>query len=61
MPHSPLQNIQENGNIDQRWYVFLMAVRQAVIIFLGALEDLLEMERSITPRRKRRSPTESSE
>lgn len=30
-----------------------MAVRQALIMILGALEDYLELERSITPRRKR--------
>ena len=62
MSHTPLQNIQENGKIDPQWHVFLMAVRQATIIFLGALEDLLDMERSITPRHKRpRRPTEPSE
>ena len=31
----------------------LMSVRQALIIMLGAIEDYLEMERSIVPRRKR--------
>jgi hypothetical protein len=46
--------------ITPRWRIFLMAVRQAAIIFLGALEDLLDIERSITPRHKRRRPTESS-
>ena len=33
--------------------VLLMAIRQALIITIGAIEDYLEMERSITPRRKR--------
>lgn len=32
---------------------YLMAERQACIIRLGALEDYLQMERSIVPRRKR--------
>lgn len=31
----------------------LMSFRQAIIIILGALEDYLEMRRSIVPRRKR--------
>jgi hypothetical protein len=30
-----------------------MALRQAVIITLGALEDYLEIERSIIPRHKK--------
>jgi hypothetical protein len=30
-----------------------MAIRQALIIALGALEDYLGIERSIVPRRKR--------
>jgi len=32
----------------------LLAIRQALIIALGALEDFLKMERSIIPQRKRR-------
>ena len=31
----------------------LMAIRQALIIALGAIEDYLEMPRSIIPKRKR--------
>jgi hypothetical protein len=38
---------------DERWHIFLMAMRQVLIMALGALEDLLELERSIVPRRKR--------
>jgi len=30
-----------------------LAIRQALIIALGAIEDYLNMERSIIPRRKR--------
>jgi len=32
---------------------FWIAVRQALIILLGAIEDRLHMPRSITPKRKR--------
>lgn len=34
-------------------YALGMAARQALIMMLGALEDWLGVERSITPRRKR--------
>jgi len=30
-----------------------LAIRQALIIILGAIEDRLEMQRSIVPKRKR--------
>jgi len=33
--------------------ILLMAIRQTLIMMLGAIEDYLGMERSITPRRKR--------
>ena len=39
----------------------LMAERQALIIRLGAIEDYLGMERSITPRHKRSRPVKPSE
>jgi hypothetical protein len=32
---------------------FWMTIRQVLIMALGALEDYLELERSIVPRRKR--------
>jgi hypothetical protein len=32
----------------------LMALRQAILIFLGALEDYLEIDRSVMPRHKRK-------
>ena len=38
--------------------VLLMALRQALIIALGALEDYLNLERSIIPRRKRNNEDE---
>ena len=31
----------------------LMAIRQALIIAIGAIEDYLDIQRSIVPRRKR--------
>lgn len=39
--------------ISPKLRVFLMVIRQAVIIVLGALEDFLGLERSITPKHKR--------
>lgn len=33
--------------------ILLMALRQALIMMLGAIEDYLEVQRSIVPRRKR--------
>lgn len=36
---------------------FQMARRQAIIIELGAIEDYLNLPRSIVPRRKRIPPT----
>ena len=43
----------EVNETQQRFFVLLMAIRQALIIALGAIEDYLKMERSIVPRRKR--------
>ena len=39
--------------IDSRQRVLLMAVRQALIMVLGALEDYLQLERSIVPKHRR--------
>jgi len=39
--------------MDTRLRVFLMCIRQAIIMVLGGLEDFLEMDRSIVPKRKR--------
>ena len=36
-----------------RTHTLLMTVRQALIMILGAIEDYLQMVRSITPKRKR--------
>jgi hypothetical protein len=59
MSKPTLQNAQENGSIEGDMVRLLMAERQSLIIRLGAIEDFLGMERSITPRHKRR-PAESS-
>jgi len=49
------QSVHEDSiaQMPERTKVLLLAVRQALIIVLGALEDYMEMERSIVPRRKR--------
>ena len=39
--------------VGERFKIFLMAMRQALIIAIGALEDYLDIDRSIIPRRKR--------
>jgi len=39
--------------VDTRTRTMLMSVRQALIMILGALEDYLDLERSIVPRKKR--------
>lgn len=39
--------------IPDRQRVLLIAVRQALLIILGALEDYMEMERSIVPKHER--------
>ena len=47
-PYEPPTSTEEG---DKR--VLLMAIRQALIMILGAIEDYLQIERSIIPRRKR--------
>ena len=37
----------------EREHKLLMAIRQALIIALGAIEDYLGMERSVIPKHKR--------
>jgi hypothetical protein len=37
-----------------RQRALLLAIRQALIMMLGAIEDYLEIERSIIPRHKRK-------
>lgn len=57
MLNNPLvkQAQQEYNTIvtDERQRILWMAIRQALIIALGGIEDFLGMERSIEPRRRR--------
>ena len=53
MAELPLVEFQSESIIDGRTRVLLLAIRQALIIALGALEEYLGMERSIIPKRKR--------
>jgi len=39
--------------MDSRQRIFLLAIRQALFIILGAIEDLLEMPRSVIPKHAR--------
>lgn len=43
----------EADTIHPRTRVLLLALRQALLIALGALEDYLGCERSVTPKHKR--------
>lgn len=43
--------------IADRQRILLLSIRQALIMMLGAIEDYLDMERSIVPRDKRRDIT----
>ncbi len=46
-------NLQPRSGPDLATRTLLMAVRQALIMILGALEDYLGLERSIVPRHRR--------
>jgi hypothetical protein len=39
--------------IDDKTKVLMMAIRQALLIALGAIEEFLGIERSVTPKHKR--------
>ncbi len=52
-PTISADSIESTDSIDARQRVFLMAIRQALIIALGALEDFLGLDRSIVPRHRR--------
>jgi hypothetical protein len=45
--------IERKDQIEPRTRTLLLAVRQALIIALGALEDYLCIQRSIIPKHKR--------
>ena len=44
---------QGRSPLNDRTRRLLMAIRQSLIIAIGAIEDYLELARSIVPRRKR--------
>ena len=50
---NPLTPNTDGLIISTRTRVLLIAVRQALIMTLGALEDYLDLERSIVPKHKR--------
>jgi hypothetical protein len=51
---SEFRDIDESPKpMDTRTHVLLMAVRQALLIALGALEDYLRLDRSVTPKHLR--------
>lgn len=47
------QESEELEIVDEKTRTLLTIVRRALIMILGAVEDYLEIERSITPRAKR--------
>ncbi len=46
-----MSSSEDDLRVASRVRVLLVAIRQALIIMLGAIEDFLGMQRSITPRR----------
>jgi hypothetical protein len=53
MIDSPLTPRVDNAIIPDRQRALLLIVRQALIMVLGALEDYLNVDRSIVPKHKR--------
>jgi len=49
----PVAQVAKHAIIDARTRSLLMTVRQILIMALGAVEDYLEINRSITPRHER--------
>lgn len=48
-----LNNSVNCGTIDVRTHALLLALRQCLIMALGAVEDYMGMERSIVPKHRR--------
>jgi hypothetical protein len=46
-------NLRRGVTVGQRERILCLAIRQALIIMLGALEEYLGMERSISPKRSK--------
>jgi hypothetical protein len=53
MIDSPLTPRVDNAIIPDKQRTFLLVVRQALIMMLGALDDYLNVERSVIPKHKR--------
>ena len=52
----PPTQVRPSGRVlDGQTWLLLMGLRQLLIAGLGMLEDYMELERSIVPRRKRLS------
>ena len=47
------QSAEKGYNVDKRTRAFWLSVRQALLILLGALEDYLEMPRSVVPKHRK--------
>lgn len=52
-PANSLPNAREGAILTHKQRVLLLAVRQALIIMVGAIENYLGMEQSIVPKRER--------
>lgn len=48
-----LRTTADDAILDSRTRVLLLAMRQALLIALGALEDYLNLSRSVTPKHRR--------
>jgi hypothetical protein len=53
MINQPLTPRAANDTMPDRQRAMLLVVRQALIMMLGALEDYLNVDRSIVPKHKR--------
>lgn len=50
---TPLQPPNGSATMADKQRIFLLALRQVLIMALGAVEDYLELDRSIVPKHKR--------
>lgn len=50
---SALKPSKDNANIEDKERAFLLTMRQALLMQLGAIEDRLNIERSVTPKHRR--------
>lgn len=52
-PEARMVGNGSQGMIDDKTRILLIAIRQALLIALGAIEEFLGIERSVVPKRKR--------